>query len=219
MITAAELADATRDEMVRAHGAHTVILYGSHARGDATEGSDIDVAGFAEVETLYRDARVWRGVPFDAFVYPTSTLDSSDPDLLKLRGGRVLKDDRGLATAFLARLDAIERAGPSPLPPDEAQMRRVWARKMLARIARGDVEAHYRRHWLLYQLLEDHFALGGRWYRGPKLALAELAAHAPPLHAAFAGALDPGADLGAVAALVDQVVGPAVDPPDADHPR
>jgi predicted nucleotidyltransferase len=38
-----------------------VILYGSHARGDATSASDIDVAGFAEVPTTKRDARLWNG--------------------------------------------------------------------------------------------------------------------------------------------------------------
>ena len=86
-------------------------------------------------------------------------------------------------------------------------MRRVWARKMLGRIRRGDLEAHYRRHWLLFQLLEDHFALRGRWYRGPKLALAELARADAATSAAFATALAPDAPLEAIDALVDLVAG------------
>ena len=80
--------------------------------------------------------------------------------------------------------------------------------ELLARIGRRDVEAQYRYHWLLYQLLEDHFALRGAWYRGPKEAFATLRATAPATHAAFARALAPGADADALAALVEHVVGP-----------
>ena len=32
----------------RAHRVHTIILYGSYARGDATAESDVDVAAFAD---------------------------------------------------------------------------------------------------------------------------------------------------------------------------
>ena len=35
-------------ELIGNHGCHTVILYGSMARGDATECSDVDVLGIRE---------------------------------------------------------------------------------------------------------------------------------------------------------------------------
>lgn len=190
------------------HGVHTLILYGSHARGDATAESDVDVAGFADIAETLRDARPWEGTFLDAFVYPTT--GTPDLELLKLLGGIVLVDDRGLARPLLDRLEAIERAGPPALPEHESQMRRVWAHKMVARIRRGDLEAHYRRHWLLYQLLEDHFALRRTWYRGPKLALAALARDAPETHAIFTAALAPDAPLAAIEALVDHVAGDMV---------
>jgi uncharacterized protein len=200
--------DALVDDLRRTHGVHTVIIYGSRARGDATPESDLDVASFADVPRTLRDARLWNGIYLDGFVYPTAIAETaSDPDLTKLVGGRIVLDDRNLAGPLLAKLAALDAAPPQPLAADEAQMRRVWANKMLARIRRDDVEAMYRRHWLLYELLHDHYALRGQRYRGPKLALAELEADAPATFALFARALAPGAPVEAIDALVAHVVG------------
>jgi hypothetical protein len=191
------------DELRDKHGAHTIILYGSHARGAATKESDVDAAAFADGATIERDARVWNGVYLDAFIYPTSVARAPNADLLKLRGGRVLLDERGLADPLLEQLDALDQAGPPPLAASEKQMRRVWARKMLGRIDRGDLESNYRRHWLLYQLLEDYFDLRGQWFRGPKLAFAQLD---PDTRAAFERALAVGAPTEDIAALVERVL-------------
>jgi len=201
--------DATLvEELRRERRAHTILLYGSRARGDATAESDVDVAAFADVAETTRDARLWHGLYLDGFVYPTAALEEQDPDLLKLLGSRVLLDERGLAGPFLERLAALRRVGPPVLPESEQRMRRVWARKMLARIRRGDVEADYRRHWLLYQLLEDWFALRGEWYEGPKAALADLRSRDPDVFAAFERALRPGVAIDVIEGLVDVVAGP-----------
>ena len=194
------------EELMRVHGAHTVLLYGSRARGDDTPESDVDVTVFADVPEVIRDARVWRELMLDVFVQPTESAGRAEIEQLKLVGARVLLDARGLGAPLLLRLEALEKAGPAPLAETEARMRCVWARKMMMRVGRGDLEANYRRVWLLYQLLEDHFALAGRWYRGPKQAFVELEREAPSLHAAFARALAPGAPHLALVELVDQVV-------------
>lgn len=207
MLTDALLADMVAEQRAQ-HAIHTAILYGSHARGDATAESDLDFATWSDTHAAAmprRDARHWRGLVLDGFVYATASLVARpvDPDLLKLAGGRILADDRGLAGPLLAAIDAAYAAGPPAITADDAQMRRVWARKMLARIVRGDLEAHYRRHWLLVQLLEDYFALRGRWYLGPKQALAGLA---PPDRAIFTAALAPDAPHAALAELVELVI-------------
>jgi hypothetical protein len=198
---------ALLEEIRRVHGAHTIILYGSRARGDATPESDVDFAAFADVATMTRDARPWRGLYLDGFVYPSAVAVAAalDPEMLGLVGGRVLLDDRGLAGPLLDRLAALDREPPPPAAEDHRQMLRTWARKMLPRIRRDDVEAHYRRHWLLYQLLEDYFTLRGERYRGPKLALAALRRDRPATFAAFERALAPGASIDALEALVDEV--------------
>ncbi|HEY1101015.1 MAG TPA: nucleotidyltransferase domain-containing protein, partial [Myxococcota bacterium] len=179
---------------------------GSRARGDATADSDVDVACFADVVEAARDARRFGDVFLDGFVYPTAVATAAPTDaLLTLDGGQILLDERGLAQPLLGRV-ALSAAAPVPaLSSSERELRRSWARKMLLRIRRDDVEAHYRRHWLLFQLLEDHYALRQWRYRGPKLAFIELAQRAPATMAAFAAALAPGATLAAIEALVAHI--------------
>lgn len=201
--------DALIADLRRAHGAHTAILYGSIARGDATSGSDIDVAAFADVKKTLRDARRWNGRYLDGFVYPTAKAgEKPDEDMLKLVGGRVLLDERGLAGPLLAACAALGREPPPALPEDELRMIRVWSHKSLERARRGDVEAHYRRHWLCYELLENHYALRGLRYPGAKIALAEMRREDPETFGLFARALAPEATLDALAALVNYVAGP-----------
>lgn len=201
------------EELRRVHGVHTIILYGSRTRGEATPESDIDVASYADVAEITRDARLWNDMYLDAFVYPTARLDEApDGDMLKLCGGQVLLDERGLAEHYLEQVAALEEQGPPALSEAEQRMRRVWVRKMLARLRRGDVEAHYRHHWLLYQLLEDYFALRGEWYRGPKRALADLLGNRPETFVAFERALVPGAPLEVLEALAEVVVGEPEQP-------
>lgn len=193
-------------ELISSHRAHTVILYGSRARGDHTLESDVDVATFADVARTLRDARVWNGLYLDAFVYPTDVATRSiDDDLLKLRNGRVLLDERGLANALLARVHERVEQGPTPLTADDRQMRIVWAQKTVDRIRRGDIEAQYRHHWLLFQLLEDYYALRDRWYFGPKESFARMRIDEPHVFALFERALRPGAPLETVAALAEVV--------------
>lgn len=193
-------------ELVSAHGVHTILLYGSRARGDATEESDIDVATFGPVATTLRDARLWNGLYLDAFVYPETVATAPlDEDLLKLQTARVLLDERGLAVPLLERIAERVRGGPTPITDDDRQMRIAWAHKTVERIRRGDLEAHYRAHQLLFQLLEDYYALRGRWYRGPKESFAAMRVDDPTTFALFERALAPAASLDAIDALVSAV--------------
>lgn len=190
------------------HGCHTWILYGSRARGDAHPTSDVDLLGLRDGGDSDHDARLWHGVYLDAFVHPTDRYAAGGADCLHLRHGRVLQERDGQGQRLLAAAAAAFQAGPPPLADHEQRLRLAWLRKMVARIAgRGpaDVEAHYRRAWLLMQSLEDYFALRRQWYLGPKESLHWLQTHAPEDHAAFAAALAPGADLATIGFLVERI--------------
>ena len=190
-------------------GCHTIILYGSRARGDAGPDSDYDLIGFRDREgPPARETGVRDGALLDVFIYSTERLSGPCADMLHVRGGRVLRDTDGRGAAFLARLDGVFAAGPDPLPADEIAARRNWAWKMLDRAARGDVEGHFRRAWLLTQQLENFFLLRNEWYLGSKAALSVLQVEHPAVYAALERALAPAASLAEIEALVLAVNGP-----------
>jgi predicted nucleotidyltransferase len=190
------------------HGCHAVILYGSRARGDFEFASDWDVAGIRDGDAIapLRVARAFHGTWLDAFVYAEAAFTVIDPALLRFLPARILVDERGFAKALLERIELIDRQGPPPLPEGEEEMVRVWYAKMLERIARGDLEAKYRRVELLYQALENYFSLRGLWFRGAKAALPWLAKHDAETHAAFARAVEAHASLDDLRALVQRIL-------------
>jgi len=195
-------------ELLGRFGVHTIFLYGSRADGSAGPDSDYDIAAFAPIADSLRVARQDAGVYLDVFIYPDALLLRPSEEYLKLRGSNVLMQRDAQADEFLRGLDEIFRVGPVPLAADEIAARRVWARKMIARMGRADPEGNYRRAWLLQTILEDYFHLRGLWYEGPKKALRWLAQVEPLTYRAFCVALEPGASNDSVASLVELVVGP-----------
>ena len=178
---------------MEAHRCHTAIIYGSWARGDATSESDVDVLCVREAGTTVRDARVADGVYLDAFVYPESALETLDASFLRILGGAVVHERDGFGAALLARVREMHDRGPPAMPDDERQALVVWSQKMLDRIrARGDVEADYRRMYLVVRALEDYFSLRNAWYPGEKEAFAWLRRHDASTYALFEGATRQG---------------------------
>ena len=193
-------------ELVLNFGAHTILLYGSRADGTENEFSDYDIAAFADVPVSKRDTRVVDGKFLDVFVYPEAVLRKPTKEHLTLRGSRILSQRNVEATHFLAALDVIFRTGPEPLPADEIEARRTWARKMGLRMRRSDIEGNFRRVWLLTALLEDYFALRGMWYQGPKKSFQWLQASDFETYAAFEEALKPASPFDAIDRVVERVV-------------
>jgi predicted nucleotidyltransferase len=197
------------EELVRLHGCHSVILYGSRALGTATADSDYDLLGIRADGDPTRDARFVDGVFLDAFIYIEKDLEGAAHSMLQVRRGIPVWDPRGVGARLIADVEAALAKPPPPVPRAELEARRAWCLKMLGRVRRGgpeDVEAHYRRAWLLVDLLELHFVLRGRHFLGSKESLHFLELHDEAAYRAFAAALVPGAPVDAIEALVERVV-------------
>jgi uncharacterized protein len=194
--------------IMEAHGCHTMILYGSWARGDATVHSDVDLLCVREDGPATRDARVVDGVYVDAFISPEAALKTVEPSLLRVLGGVVIRERDGFGSALLAQLRELHDRGPTPLPDDERRALLIWSRKMLDRF-RGQrgLDADYRRRFLFIQALEDYFLLRNAWFRGSKEAFAWLEQHDGAVHASFERAAEPGASDDAFSDLVQAVYG------------
>jgi predicted nucleotidyltransferase len=164
---------------------HTIILYGSRARGDCTPSSDIDIVCFVESTTAIqtstsldlKDARDFEGLYLDAWVYSSDAISASTDDLLRVADGYCLYDAQGWGEAFLKELQKRIQEGPKPLSASEIQHTKQWVNKMVERAKNLDIESLYRRYWLAVDLLQIYFDLRGQWYFGPKKSLAWLREH------------------------------------------
>jgi predicted nucleotidyltransferase len=196
-------------DVMAAHGCHTVILYGSWARGQATENSDLDLLCVRREGPNVRDARIVRGIYLDAFIYSEASIATPEPALLRVLGGRILCEEGGCGTGLLARLQALHDRGPEPLQEDVRKAVLLWSSKMLERFRdqRG-LEPNYRRMQLFTQSLEDYFALRGIWFPGPKVAFAWLRQHDAALHEQFERSAQKDASDADFAELVRAVYGP-----------
>jgi predicted nucleotidyltransferase len=200
-MTNAELLQKLTLDLQSVYGCHTAILYGSRARDDWDAASDIDVIAFRDHGESDRVAEKWNGAYLDLFIYKSD--ESPDPSWIRINDGRVLFQARGFGDQILETVQKLFADGPEPVPIDELRVRKVWAEKMLQRSEKGDAEGNYRRHWLLFMLLEDYFAVRGRWYLGPKKSLRSLRETNGAHFAAFETALRPDASIEDVQGAID----------------
>lgn len=201
--------DQLRHILQSEHGCHTVILYGSRALGTHGPHSDYDLLGIRTEGDDTRDARKIDGVFLDAFIRSEKTVQEKPQEFLHVRGGIVLCDPGGIGAKLLEEVDKIVKLPPPEVPLAEIEARKTWCFKMLERIRHAgpdDVEALYRRHWLLVDLLELYFVLRRRHYLGPKESFRWLAENDELAYRAFAAALRPGAEVVEIEGLVGVVV-------------
>ncbi|WP_062267819.1 nucleotidyltransferase domain-containing protein [Endozoicomonas arenosclerae] len=169
-----DLVKAAVREVEEKYHPHTIIVYGSRARNDATATSDIDIACFCDKAEIEKDARDFQGVFLDAWVYQTESMQADKDEFLKLGDGFCALDTRGLGEDFLTQIRERIDQGPQPLSDEDKLHAVEWVKKMLKRIEQDDLEGLYRKLWLQVDLLEILFQLRGHWYFGPKKSFARL---------------------------------------------
>jgi predicted nucleotidyltransferase len=165
-------------ELQTTHHCHTIILYGSRARGDFSKTSDYDVAGitaFGDKKWIARFDEEHQ-VFHDIFILP---------ELETLR--------------HMASL-------PESLAADELASRKVWYRKMLARAEVQDIEGKYRHIWVIFAILEDYFSFKQLRYQGPKKAFQYLAQHDRTILALFDNALSNNQNVTDLKRLIEAIL-------------
>lgn len=190
--------------LVVEHGCHTILLYGSRAAGTANAHSDYDLLGIRSVGEPTRDARSIDGAFLDAFIYIEQDLEGAAASMLQVHRGLPLLDPRGTGARLIAEVAEALRSPPPPVPSAELSARRAWCKKMLGRVRRGgelDIEAQFRRVWLLVDLLELYFVFRNKHFLGPKQSFLYLEEHDPVAHKAFRAALAPDAGMASFSAL------------------
>ncbi len=193
-------------ELVSEYHCHTIVLYGSRARGDFTSTSDYDVAGIVKTGEIKRIARFdeAHGVFHDIFIYPENAFEVILDNHLCMADGVVVIEKADFGTQLLKKL-ATAYALPENIPPDEIAVRKVWYQKMLARASTRDWEGKYRHIWSIFTLLEDYFVFRKLRYEGPKKAFQYLKIHDPETLRLFDEAMSHTDNLNALNHLITRV--------------
>ena len=171
-------------EVVEKYSPHTVVVYGSRARGDSTIESDIDIACFCDSINTFEDIRQFNGVCLDASVYPTEAMRDTNR-FLKFDKALCAVDELGFGKKLLQRVRVRVQDGPVPLDQRDKLSIVELRLKSLKRASKGDIEGNYKRSWLQFSLLETYFLLRGMWYLGPKQSLIWLMKNDQAAYALF----------------------------------
>ncbi len=166
------------DELKNQYDCHTVILYGSRARGDFTSTSDYDIAGISLSEKNQRMARFDPNhkVYHDIFIYSEDDFSTIREEHLNMADGTVIIEKNNFGQHLLSQLQQL-LSEPPCISENEIQMRKVWYKKMASRAAVNDLEGKYRHIWVIFTILEDYFVFKGMRYQGPKKAFQYLKEH------------------------------------------
>lgn len=177
--------DLAANDLKEKYNPHTIILYGSYAREDATDLSDIDIACFWDRPDEIKDARLFHKTFLDAWIYPTSFLDTVPEEALRFSDGKVLHDAKGLGVEYLNRVKEKLHVGREPMSDADKAHIREWVKKMLERAHNGSLDGNYRRNWLQHDLLSIYFDFRGLWFLGSKKSFAYLQKHDQKVYELF----------------------------------
>ncbi len=202
------------NQLKEKYDCHTIILYGSRARGDETAASDYDIIAIRDKGEMERDCRKFEGVFLDVFIYSLEEIKQPS-DFLRIKDGIVICEKNKIGSELLEKVRDCYKKGPIPKSAWEKQVIAVWGQKMLERANIGDVEGDFRAHWLIYDLLEEYFQLRDLWYLGPKEAFQWLKANDAAIYGLFEKVLSQGINLKQLKILTEKIN--LITPPSAPN--
>lgn len=191
--------------LIKKYKCHTVVLYGSRARGDFTSESDYDLMGVRKTGTKIRVAEKFNESYLDVFIFPEKDLETIDENFLHMKEAKIVYDKNGFGKIFLKKLHTALKKKYIPLPKDEIEARRVWLHKMLKRSMKKDIEGLYRRSWLQEALLADYFNIRKLRFWGSKESFKWLEINDKKAYRLFKKSLENPNDFKILKNLVEQV--------------
>ncbi len=192
-------------DIQREHGCHTIILYGSRARGDITDVSDYDIIGIKKSGEFQRVCKIVDGFYLDAFIYSEQYIKSTNDSLIRIKDGKVICQKDNYGDILLKKINDLFLHGVPNTPEWEKNEICVWTRKMLQRAERNDIEGNFRRHWLLHDLLECYFKIRDIWFLGPKESFKWLKDNDQITYAVFEVALKYDSSISDIEKLINRV--------------
>lgn len=166
-------------ELVDKHHCHTVVLYGSRARGLTTPTSDYDVVGIRNSGKKFRIAKKQKGFFWDVFVYPEKDLKTLGEEYFAWKNARILFQKGTYGTSLLNRLDKLLKKPFKPHLKYEIDVTKVWAQKQLERCKMDDIQGVFRRAELLTTLVDHYFYVRNKRFLGPKEGFAWIKTNDP----------------------------------------
>lgn len=185
---------------------HTVLLFGSHARGDATKNSDYDLVGIKSNGPHERIGKKKNGAFLDIHIFNTAHLRRLDNSYQFLADAILVHSQSRYGQNLIKRLRALIQTKPKRPTKQEQQFEILWIEKMLERAAAADLEGYYRRYWLLHELPAIYFKHRGLLYQGSKQAFRWLEQNDIATHQAFIKAYKKPESLVVLRHLVTRVV-------------
>lgn len=184
-----KILEKIKQDLINNYKCHTIILYGSRARDEATSTSDYDIIAIRDNGELERDCQLIENFYLDIFVYSIESIQNPDISLIRIKDGIVLCQKDNIGDDLLNKIKIIFQAGPPVTPNWEKHEMNTWIMKMLNRSKNEDIEGNFRRHWLLHGALECYFKLRDKWYLGPKESFQWLMKNDKNTYDAFEDAL------------------------------
>jgi uncharacterized protein len=203
------------------YACHTLILYGSRARGTAHAESDWDVLGISQLSgQRWHHGIVDKLGEVNAYIYNTemavldrnklSPLFQPMNHFVRLRHGRVLVQENGLGDQLIAHAQDIYRNGlPKASKAQIEQCRHYYLHYGIGNLRKDSLAPalrDYIRHEILSQALPVYFTLRGSWPPSPKDAIAFWQKTRPELYALFIRAVQPDASIDEMEAFLLQLL-------------
>lgn len=167
------------EELKGKHKCHTIILYGSRARGQTTPTSDYDVVGVCKRGKKTRIAKRQKGYYWDVFVYPEKDLRKLGDQHMSWKHAKILHANGTYGKRLLKRIKSLLKRPFKPHPQYEIDITKVWAQKELDRCRMNDIQALYRRVEFHNALIDHYFLVRQKRFWGPKEGFAWMAKNDP----------------------------------------